>query len=391
MMKHSCTFMAAAMLLAGLAGAQEIKAQNAGAVKAAIARAKPGDTILIPPGTYDMGGSFSTGKNGTKAKPITLRAEGEKGYAVLKVRGTVGFRVRSKHWVLRGLHIQGSNRSTQATVFMDGPAGCGNIHMLDCKISGSAGHGMKSSRTRTKAVDNVVIEHTELFDTAQTGFDLVSGDNWVLRRNYVHDFGKRGGVTYGIFLKGGGKKGIIEGNIVDGRKQRTTLGISFGGGKTGKKWLPLAKSGKVAAEHDGGICRNNIVIAAADSSYHTNNGANCRFYNNLTWKCTTFQRQAAYPKDPVLINNLIGGRTNRGTSVSKSNLAPRKAWFVDPDKMDFRLTAAGKAALIGKGAKVPLAENPTDFFGNKRDPAKPVIGPVLPDARQSTKWVDRRK
>jgi hypothetical protein len=390
-MKKLWILVLAAFPLAAGARAREFRAANAGAIKSAIRAAGPGDVILVKPGTYNMGGGFSTGKSGTKDKPITLRAEGEKGYAVLKVSGTVGFRVRSRHWVLRGLHIQGSTRSTQATVFMDGPAGCGDIHIVGCKISGSACHGMKSSRTRTKAVHNVLIEFTELFDTAKTGFDLVSGDNWVLRRNYVHDFGKRGGVSYGIFLKGGGKNGVIEGNIVDGRKQRTTLGISFGGGKTGKKWLPLTSAGKVAAEHDGGICRNNIVIAAADSSYHTNNGANCRFYNNLTWNCSTFQRQAAYPKDPVLVNNLIGGRTNRGTSVSKNNLAPKKAWFVDPDKCDFRLTPAGEAALVGKGAKVPLKENPTDFFGTKRDPAKPVIGPVLPGAKQSTRWVDRRK
>jgi hypothetical protein len=338
-----------------------------------------------------MGREVSTGRSGTKDKPITLACEGEKGYAKLKAGSQIAFRVRSRFWVFRGIHFEGDARRTAATVFMDGPAGCGDIHIVDCKISGSGEHGMKSARTRRKAVDNVLIEFTELFDTGATGFDLVSGDNWILRRNYVHDFGRGGGVTYGIFLKGGGRKGIIEGNIVDGRRKATTLGISFGGGRTGKKWLPLVAGGKVAAEHDGGIARNNIVIAAADSSYHTNNGANCRFYNNLTWKCDTFQRQAAYPKDPVLINNLIGGNTRRGASLSKNNLAPRKEWFVAPDDCDFRLTDAGEAALVGKGAAVPAGECPTDFFGAKRDPAKAVIGPVLPGGAESTKWVDRRK
>jgi hypothetical protein len=67
----------------------------------------------------------------------------------------------------------------------------------------------------------------------------------------------------------------------------------------------------------------------------------------------------------------------------------QKEWFVNADESDFRLTEAGKAALVGKG--VALDDNPTDIFGNKRDPATPTVGPVLPDAKESTKWVDRRK
>jgi hypothetical protein len=195
---------------------------------------------------------------------------------------------------------------------------------------------------------------------------------------------------YGIFLKGGGKNGIIEGCIVDGSAGKGTLGISFGGGLTGKQWLPMGADGKLGPEADGGIVRNNIVIKAADSSYHSNNGANCKFYNNLAWGGDTFQRQASYPKDPVLVNNLIGGGV-KGASENKNTLAPKKEWFVNPDDGDFRLTDAGKAALAGKGAPVPLEECPTDFFGTKRDPASPCLGPVLPDAKESTKWVDRRK
>jgi hypothetical protein len=273
---------------------------------------------------------------------------------------------------------------------MDGPGGCGDIHIVDCKISGAGEFGMKGAKLREKPVNNVVIEHTELYDVMETGFDLVAGDDWVLRRCYVHDFGMGGGVHYGIFLKGGGKRGIIEGCIVDGSAGKGTLGISFGGGLTGKQWLPMGADGKVGPEADGGIARNNIVIKAADSSYHSNNGANCKFYNNLAWGGDTFQRQAAYPKDPVLINNLIGGGV-KGASENKSTLAPKKEWFVNADDGDFRLTDAGKAALAGKGAPVPAEECPTDFFGTKRDPASPCLGPVLPDAKESTKWVDRRK
>ncbi|MCG3179935.1 MAG: hypothetical protein BIFFINMI_02285 [Phycisphaerae bacterium] len=385
----------AAILLAVLSAApclgKEIKVDSAAAIRTALAQAQAGDTILVKPGNYDMGGEFSTGHSGTAGKPITLAAAGEKGYAKLHAKAQIAFRIRSRYWVLRGIHVEGDPSKTEATVFMDGPGGCGDILMTDCKISGSGEHGMKAARTRSKGADNITIEHTELFNTSATGFDLVSGDNWTVRRNYVHDFGAGGGVTYGIFLKGGGVGGVIEGNIVDGKGRRTTLGISFGGGLTGKQWLPLMPDGTVAPEHRDGICRNNIVLNCSDAAYHSNNASNCKFYNNLAFnKASDFQRQASYPPDPLLVNNLIPGRLTGVLAASNHNVTAVKAeWFKDPANCDFRLTAAGKAALAGKGA--PLADNPTDFFGNPRPAGQPQdLGPVNANATASTRWVDRR-
>lgn len=390
-MKSICGVALALLAAAGVTSGAEIRAATPAAIRAALAAAKPGDTILVPPGVYDMGSEVSTGKDGTKDQPITLRCEGDKGYATLHAKSQIAFRMKNRHWVFRGIHFQGDARSTEAVVFPDGPGGCSDVLITDCKMSTCNYYVMKASRSRDKGVNNMVIEFTELFDCAGTGFDLVCGDNWVLRRCYVHDYAKSPReASYGIFLKGGGKNGIVEGCIVDGKSKGTTLGISFGGGLTGAKWLPLGPNGKVGPEHDGGIARNNIVVNTTDSAYHTNNAANCKFYNNLAFNCRTFQRQASYPKDPVLINNLIGGNVTKGASESKNNLTDvKKEWFVNPALNDFRLTDQGKTALVGKGLALP--DNPTDFFGTKRDPATPTLGPVLPDAKASTQWVDRRK
>lgn len=390
MTKTGHLLLPAMLAMATAAAAADIKVDNAQNLRAALASAGPGDVIEVKAGEYTMGGGTQTGRDGTKDKIITLRAAGDKGYARLIMTGQIAFRVRNRFWEFRGIHFAGDFKSTEATVFLDGPQGCGDLHFVDCKISGSNTHGMKAAKLREKPVDNILVEHTELFDTGETGFDLPAGDNWILRRNYVHDYGRNGGVTYGIFFKGGGKNGIIEGNIVDGKSKGTTLGISFGGGLMGKQWLPLLPDGKFAPEHDGGIARNNIVINATDAAFHANNAANCRYYNNLTWNASTFQMQGSYPKNPVLVNNLIAGNV-RGASENKGTLAPRKEWFADAANGDFRLTAAGKGALTGKGESLSLEECPTDFFGNKRDPKHAVVGPVLPNAKESTKWVDRRK
>ena len=375
------------LILSFSLNAKEYRPRDAKAILSALKSAKAGDFITIKAGVYNLDKSFSTGNDGTAKKPITLRCQGEKGYAVLQTKGQVGFRIKNQYWIIQGIHIKGSETKTQAAVFMDGPGGCGNIKMVDCKISGSALHGMKAARTREIGVHNVTIENTELFNTAFTGFDLVSGDNWLLKNCYVHSYGKKKGVSYGIFLKGGGKNGIVDACFVDGKSSSTTVGISFGGGLTGQQWLPLV-NGKVAPEHFEGIARNNIVINTRDVAYHSNNAANCYFYNNLAWNCKNFQMQKSYPQDPILINNLIAGKYRGAHSKSSENInVLDEKWFIDPSNHDFRLSREGERKLKRKAKK--LANCTEDYFGQARKDQYP--GPVVPGAKESTKWLDRRK
>ena len=132
---------------------------------------------------------------------------------------------------------------------------------------------------------------------------------------------------------------------------------------------------------------NNIVVNTGDVALHSNNSSNCAFVNNLAWNCQSFQRQGSYPPDPVVANNLLAGQA-RGAGQAAANVAPQKAWFVDPDAGDFRLTPAGVAAVSGQGTAIPAVK--ADFFGTARAGGPNVLGPVLPGAKQSTKWDDRR-
>lgn len=376
-----------AVAAVSMADARELRATNESELKGAIAAAAPGDVILLAPGTYDMGQSLATGANGTKDKPIVLACAGDEGYAQLVANGQIAFRIASQYWGFRGIHFVGDPARTEATVFMDGPGGCGHVRFVDCRISGSKAYGMKGAKTVERPVHDVVIEHTELFDTGGTGFDLVCGDDWVLRGNHVHDYGKGGGVTYGIFLKGGGRNGVVDGNIVDGGRRPGTVGISFGGGLTGAKWLDTV-DGKPVPEHSKGVAMNNIVLATGDVAYHCNNAADCAFVNNLAWNCENFQRQGSYPPDPLVANNLLAGQA-RGAGQASGNLPPQRQWFMDPDNGDFRLTPAGAAAVSGKGTAIPAVT--ADFFSASRRHGPATVGPVLPGATRSTAWTDRRQ
>lgn len=366
----------------------ELKADDITTLRNALLEAQPGDTIVLETGTYEMGERTpETISDGTAAKPITMRAAGNNGYAVLKLYGSIGFRVKNRFWKFEGIHFKGDPQRSQATVFMDGPQGCGNISFVDCKISDSAGYGMKTARNPGNAVDHVLIEFTEVFNTGGTALDVVGGDRWIVRRNYVHAFGTRGGTTYGIFLKGGGTKGLIEGNLVDGKHQSGSIGISFGGGLTGKQFMP-SEDGKSPAEHKHGICRNNIVVNTADVAYHSNNADSCAFYNNLAFGCAGFQRQKSYGKDPLLINNAIGALRGASDSSARNMEAGQAEWFQNPSEYDFRLTEAGKSKLAQSAE--PLDDNPTDLFGDSRDRDNPVGGPILPGEKEACVWQDRR-
>lgn len=366
----------------------ELAVDDAITLRTAITAARPGDTIALEPGLYEMGEkALETISDGTAAKPIAMRAVGDHGYAVLKFDGKIGFRVKNQFWKFKGIHFKGNPKRSQATVFMDGPQGCENISFVDCKISDSAGYGMKTARNPQNAVDHVVIEFTEVFNTGGTGLDIVGGDHWTVRRNYVHAFGTDGGIHYGIFLKGGGTKGLIEGNLVDGEHQSGSVGISFGGGLTGKQFMPLV-DGNSPPEHKHGICRNNIVVNTSDVAYHSNNADSCAFYNNLAFGCAGFQRQKSYGNDPLLINNVIGALHGALDSSVRNMEEGQAEWFQNPSEYDFRLTEVGKSKLTQSAESID--DNPTDLFGNARDENNPVSGPILPDEKEASVWQDRR-
>jgi hypothetical protein len=75
-----------------------------GRIQIALDRVRPGDTIIILPGTYTE--SLRTARNGTAGSPIRLRAEGGPGSVVVTAPGMV-LRIDHAHYLVEGLVIDG--------------------------------------------------------------------------------------------------------------------------------------------------------------------------------------------------------------------------------------------------------------------------------------------
>ena len=87
-------------------------------------------------------------------------------------------------------------------------------------------------------------------------------------------------------MKSGGKSGLFEGNLVVCRKDLltdgVTIGLSFGGGLTGKQFCAPAFSDAVEClvEHDGGVMKNNVIARCTDVGIAVNKGKNTSLLHN---------------------------------------------------------------------------------------------------------------
>src|SRR5690606_14992952 len=98
-----------------------------------------------------------------------------------------------------------------------------------------------------------LVEYSEIADTAPrntdgpvTKLNIDTGDGWVVRGNFIHDFHKNGGdnTSYGAFMKSGGSGGVFERNLVacihDVDTGGARIGLSFGGGGTAPEFCAPA-------------------------------------------------------------------------------------------------------------------------------------------------------
>jgi poly(beta-D-mannuronate) lyase len=171
---------------AGMLAAAEIKVNSLPALEQAIAKAVPGDHIVLAGGHYDSSGPIAVAAAGTKEHPIVITAETVGG---VEIKGEAGFRlVRPAAYVaIRGFifkHKAGE---------MDLPAG---VH--HCRITRNVFELAVAGRARYLSVagDDNEIDHNTFRHKSTEGQMLqVQGPRnsemaqrtWI-HHNYFHDF-----------------------------------------------------------------------------------------------------------------------------------------------------------------------------------------------------------
>lgn len=279
--------------------ARDVPVRTAQELSLAIAAAAPGDRIILAAGTYAFSANVTCGKAGTSTSPIEVRAASPL-EAKVTFDATEGFKVTGPHWQFQGLDVQGVCSSDSACEHAFHVTGAAVGFVLRGSRVRDFNAQVKVNADMVGGVMTVphdgLIEGNEIFDTRArntgsptTKLNIDTGDRWIVRGNYLHDFQKGGGdtVSYGAFMKSGGQAGLFERNLVVCSKDTsggTRIGLSFGGGGTGPQFCAPAFSANVPCdpEHTGGTMRNNVIANCSDVGIYLNRSRDTKIlYNTL--------------------------------------------------------------------------------------------------------------
>lgn len=372
-----------------------IDVRTAADLARAVAAAEPGDVITLAPGAYDLPPKLAVTRPGAPDRPITVRAA-QLGDARLRFTSTggayvEGFHVLSADWRFENLDIEGvcpNDDLCEHAFHIVGDAertvveGC-RLHGFNAMIKGN---GAPDGGDVWRWADDVVIRGNEFFSPAGrrtsnpvTPIDVVGGRRWRVVGNFIHDHFKDGGdgISYAAFLKGNGRDGVFERNLVVCEllhKGGTRLGLSFGGGGSGPD--RICEDGTCSPEHQGGVMRNNVIVhCPADVGIYLNEAKTTRIEHNTLYDTAGIDVRFA-ASDADVVGNLVQGRVRerdggkaRVQSTFQLAAADFRAWFRDPDARDFGLKDGG--AIVDHALPLPgLAE---DWCGGPRDD-RPDIG-----------------
>lgn len=336
---------------------------------AAISNAHAGDEIVLADGTYALTG-VSCSAVGTEAAPITVRAANPLG-AHIEFDALEGFKVSGAFWHFEGLDVRGvcaSDPNCEHAFHVTGAADgfvlrASRVRDFNAQLKVNAAMINGSYVQPNRGL----IEYNELADTRGrntsnpvTKLNIDTGDDWVIRGNFIHDAFKNGGdgISYATFMKSGGHRGLIERNLVVCSKDTTggtRIGLSFGGGGTAPQFCAPAYDANIpcSVEHSDGIIRNNIIASCSDVGIYINRGKNSSvLYNTLI--ATSGVDFRFDTTSGVAVGNVLGGviRPRDGGTVTASNnlasVTTFDSWYLAPLVGDLKVMG-DVSSLIGAG------------------------------------------
>lgn len=327
----------------------------------ALKSARAGDMVVIPPGTYTITTSVGLSAQGTPTSPIWVTAA-TPGSVIIKSKTTEMINMNGANWNFENLFIQGDCVPDTACEHAFHVVEKSSNFMLRNSVLRDFNAMIKGNGQNGVYPANVLIENNQFYNRwgrdvgVLTFIDVVGGDYWTIRGNYFADFQKSGGnfISYGAFLKGGGRYGLFENNFVVCSRYLpyagdARLGLSFGGGGTGPQFCDRGENCDTG-EHIQGIMRNNIIMNCSDAGIFMRRAIDCKLHNNILYNTigvdevdgtsgTEAINNIAYNTDNTFIYDRASTHNTAMDSknFSTSSKAAFLALFNSPDIGDYSL------------------------------------------------------
>lgn len=385
------------VLAATASSARDVPVGDMAALRTALSGAQPGDVITIANGTYTSSADFSCSANGTAQQPIVVKAATQFGVTI-ESSSTEGFKVSGKHWHFEGLVMRGtcaSDGNCEHAFHVSGDADGFTLRgnrLVDFNAQLKANAGQVSGVWQTP--DDCLIEGNDLYDSRPrdtgnptTKLNIDTGDDWVVRSNFIHDFQKGGGdtVSYGAFMKSGGNRGVFERNLVicqtqGGHAGGARIGLSFGGGGTGNAFCAPAFNANTPCdvEHTDGVLRNNIVVNCSDVAVYLNEATNTKVLHNtfigtngVDYRFATSTGLAQGNLLASVVRARNGGMFTGMQNVTGVSAATFDGYYVEPLAGDLRIE--GDVSALN-GVVTAVTEVTDDYCGRARPSGARTVG-----------------
>lgn len=351
----------AVVFAGGTAEARQVPVATAAELSAAIAAAAPGDEIILQSGEYALTGADCTA-NGTAQAPIVVRAATPLG-ALIKFNALEGFKVSGAHWQFQGLGIRGvcpNDADCEHAFHVFGGADgfvLRGSYVVDFNAQLKVNAAPLTAGGPYVIPNRGLVEGNELGDkhprnttTPVTKVNIDTGDGWIVRANYIHDFHKTNSdPVYAAFMKSGSTNGLFERNLVictkDVMNADTQVGLSFGGGGTAPQFCAPAFDAAIpcSVEHSNGTMRNNVIINCNDVGIYLNQAKDSHLLHNTLIANAGIDFRFANTSGEAR-GNLMAGmiRMRDGATFSAQDnvtAVPMQQfiyWYVDPLNGDLR-------------------------------------------------------
>lgn len=245
-----------AQVLAPYPGAlRAISVANEAGLRQAFSQARPGDVIRLMGGTHTLGQQLWIDVKGEADHPIYFVAGSGRGSATIRVPSDEGINIGggARYLVLDGLRVE---RTGNNVVHVQDGAENVVLRNLILSDAGEDGDVIKINQARAVTVEGC--------DLARPGrrpqggdnlwqelIDVVDGDDVIIRRNWMHDFGNMAG-----YVKGGSRNARIEENVISNQRQGQVGEPMWGLGAWTDRELLVGEQ----FEAVGAVFRRNVLI-----------------------------------------------------------------------------------------------------------------------------------